>query len=126
MIQQDSLPLTRETQADKIEAFLLAGNTLTALSALERFRCLRVGARCWDLRQKGINVQSRIVETPSGKHIAEYFVPRDQPLIVRNGERKKERKYSVSELRRIAKEEAKSLEEQLLFSRLLVAVENTK
>lgn len=86
---QDSLPLTRQTQTEKIKEYLLAGNTLTQLQSLDRFKCLRLGARCWDLRQKGINVQSRIVETPSGKHIAEYFVPQNEPLIARNGKKEK-------------------------------------
>lgn len=123
---QSDVPLTRETQTDKIREYLLAGNTLTALSALERFRCMRVGARCWDLRQKGINVQSRIVETPSGKHIAEYFVPQNEPLITRNGKKEKEKSITLSKLRSLAKEVAGGdLQTELIFSRLIARVENS-
>ncbi len=119
---QESLPLTRESQTDAIRDYLLAGNTLTQLQSLDRFRCLRLGARCWDLRQRGINVQSRLVETPSGKHIAEYFIPQNEQFIPRNG-KKKTKSITIEKLRELAIEEAKSLEEQLLFSRLIARVE---
>lgn len=112
-----------QTQADQIEAYLLAGGALTQLQSLERFKCLRLGARAWDLRQKGINVQSRIVETPSGKHIAEYFVPPDAPLIT-PAERKKEKSITLTKLRSLAREVANGdLLTELAYSKLLVAAE---
>ena len=61
------------TQAEAILAYLKAGATLTPLEALDRFGCLRLGARCFDLRRKGEPVRSRFVATPSGKHVAQYY-----------------------------------------------------
>lgn len=62
----------KPTQAARILAHLRAGNRLTPLQALERFGCLRLGARVLELRKQGWDVQSRMVETPSGKRVAEY------------------------------------------------------
>ena len=60
------------TQEEAILDYLRRGNTLTPLEALKLFNCLRLGARIWDLRQKGHAIEMKVVETPSGKHVAEY------------------------------------------------------
>lgn len=111
------------TQTEAIKSYLLAGNTLTQLESLDRFRCLRLGARCWELRQSGYNVKSEMVKTPSGKNIASYFIPANEPLIAPS-ERKKDKTISLSKLRALAKEIADGdLLTEMTYSKLLIAAE---
>jgi hypothetical protein len=63
-----------ESQSELILRYLQAGNKLTPLDALRLFGCLRLGARIWDLRQGGHQIAMKIVETASGKHVAEYHL----------------------------------------------------
>lgn len=60
------------SQTDQILEALKAGEKLTQLDALNRFGCFRLGARVHELRQTGLDVKSRLVATPSGKHVSEY------------------------------------------------------
>jgi hypothetical protein len=60
------------TQAEKILEHLRRGETITPLEALRKYGCLRLGARVWDLKQKGVNIDTRLIETESGAHVAEY------------------------------------------------------
>jgi hypothetical protein len=62
----------RPTQAGKILAYLQAGNRLTALEALQRFQCFRLAARIHELRRDGWQIEEQMVETGSGKRVAEY------------------------------------------------------
>jgi len=63
------------SQVERILAALLAGERLTPLIALERFGCFRLGGRVYDLKKLGHDVQSRMIELPNGKHVAEYWIP---------------------------------------------------
>lgn len=69
------------SQSDAILDALKHGETLTPLDALRRFGVFRLGARIWDLKQAGYNIEMRLVETPSGKHVASYSLSQ-----VRKGE----------------------------------------
>lgn len=63
------------SQAEQIKNYLKAGNTLTALEALEKFGCLNLKGRIWDIRQtldKDWVIESPLIETSSGKHVARY------------------------------------------------------
>ena len=62
-------------QTDLILAALVRGDKLTPLDALRRFGCLRLGARIWDIRQRGVAVQRKMVKTGKGKNVAMYFIP---------------------------------------------------
>lgn len=62
----------RPTQAGKILAYLQAGNSITALDALQRFGCFRLAARIFELRREGWQIAERMVETANGKRVAEY------------------------------------------------------
>jgi hypothetical protein len=64
----------RPTQAGKILAYLQAGNRITALEALQQFGCFRLAARIHELRNQGWQIAERMVETSSGKRVAEYFI----------------------------------------------------
>ena len=63
-----------DTQNGRILAYLRMGHSLTPLEALDQFRCMRLGARIWDLRQMGWPIQERRTETSSGKHVSTYWL----------------------------------------------------
>ena len=60
------------TQAEHILAYLKTGGSLTPLDALERFGCFRLGARVWDLKERGYNIISERLTVPGGKVVARY------------------------------------------------------
>jgi hypothetical protein len=60
------------SQTKAILEHLQKGHTLTPLDAVKLFNCMRLGARIWDLRRSGYNIQTDIITTRSGKHIARY------------------------------------------------------
>ena len=62
----------RPTQAGRILAYLREGHRITALEALEKFQCFRLAARVHELRREGWQIAERMVETGSGKRVAEY------------------------------------------------------
>lgn len=51
-----------KTQNLRILAALLAGESLTALDALERFGCFRLTSRIHDLKKQGAQIDSEFVE----------------------------------------------------------------
>ena len=53
------------TQNQQIENALRNGDVVTPLAALHRFGCLRLAGRIFDLRKKGLNIES--VRDPIGK-----------------------------------------------------------
>lgn len=60
-------------QNELIEKHLRLGNTITPLEALNLFGCMRLGARIWDLRKKGLDVKERTVNH-NGKRYSEYYL----------------------------------------------------
>src|SRR5690606_3085931 len=67
-------------QTSEILKALREGDRLTPLDALDRFGCLRLGARIWDLRHKsGIDVKSETVELDNGKKVARYYLENPVP-----------------------------------------------
>lgn len=75
MMTQIELPLMTEApscQADEILLHLQTGRTLTALEALRLFGCLRLGARIYDLKRRGWRIEKEMIQTASGKWVAEY------------------------------------------------------
>ena len=69
MTQLELLP-TNQTAA--ILAHLETGATLTPLEALDRFGCFRLGARIWDLRRAGWEIEATMVPVGNGKRVASY------------------------------------------------------
>jgi len=59
-------------QASMILSYLKAGHSITPLEALNRFACLRLGGRIYDLKKQGHKIESKMIKTPSGKRVAEY------------------------------------------------------
>lgn len=63
---------TSQTQNSKILKALLNGERLTQLDAYTRFNCTRLGARIYDLKQRGHKIEKQMVVVASGKRVAEY------------------------------------------------------
>ncbi len=61
-----------KSQTERIKEHLKAGKTITPLSALYNFGCLRLGARIYDLKRKhGMNIDSHLVRQ-KGHQFSEY------------------------------------------------------
>ena len=67
------------SQTELILEALRKGEKLTPLNALNKFNCLRLGARIWDLQQKGYCIKREIKKLSNGKHIAEYWLEETPP-----------------------------------------------
>ena len=66
------------TQNQQILDYLVAGNTITPLEALERFGCFSLAARVYELKNThGKPIQSKLIELPNGKRCAQYWLDRD-------------------------------------------------
>lgn len=65
---------TSKSQTDRILEYLLEGHSITPLEALEKFRCLRLGARIADIKAKGYLVYSEFVSTPTEKKVKRYYL----------------------------------------------------
>jgi hypothetical protein len=75
MIEQTQLPFdSRASQKIAILRFLQEGNRITPLLALEKFKCMRLGGRCFELRKEGYNIKSEMVKVPSGKRVKSYWL----------------------------------------------------
>lgn len=46
------------SQKEQIKQYLLTGKTLSPLEALQKFGCFRLGARIWDLRHEGYQIEN--------------------------------------------------------------------
>ena len=62
------------SQERKILYYMLRGNRITALDALQYFNCERLAARIADIRKKGHDVKSEFVTLRSGKRIKQYWI----------------------------------------------------
>ena len=66
--------LSLNSQNEQIAQHLKQGKTLTSLEALRLFGCLRLSGRIYDLRNKGLLIDSRTITTLTGKRVSEYFI----------------------------------------------------
>lgn len=62
----------KASQGELILDYLKQGNSITPLEALNRFGCLRLGARIYELKKANYQIEMVLKETPTGKHVAEY------------------------------------------------------
>lgn len=60
-----------KSTTDKIRAWLLRGYKITPLQALQKWGCMRLGARIHELRQEGMNITTTRI-TVNGKTFAQY------------------------------------------------------
>lgn len=64
--------MEKQSQNQQIKSHLQSGKSITALEALQRFGCLRLSGRIYDLtHEHGLNIRSKMVER-NGKRVAEY------------------------------------------------------
>ena len=69
------------SQEDQILEHLIMGNEITPIDALQKFGCFRLGARIWDLKQKGFQIESKLKsDEVTGKHYAVYYIPKEKQL----------------------------------------------
>lgn len=69
----------KESQTSNILNFLLLGVKLNGLDALRYFKCFRLASRIWSIEKDfGIRAERRMIKTESGKHICEYWFPRNK------------------------------------------------
>lgn len=62
------------SQNKMILEYLNKGGRITPLGALNLFGSLRLSGRIYDLRKRGVEIESKFVELPSGKKVKEYFI----------------------------------------------------
>lgn len=63
--------ISTPSQNELIRMHLEQGNSNTPLEALQKFNCLRLGARIHNLKEMGLPIASEIVNE-RGKHYARY------------------------------------------------------
>lgn len=66
---------TTESQSKQILNHLLTGKSLTPITALIRFNCLRLGARIYDLRKIGHPIKTELINVGK-KKVARYYIPK--------------------------------------------------
>lgn len=64
------------SQCMQIAAWLQAGYSITSLEALQRFGCMRLASRICDLRERGLDITTCKIKTPTGKYVTEYSLKR--------------------------------------------------
>ena len=60
------------SQTTQILLYMKAGNSITPIQALEMFGSFRLGARIFSIRKMGINIDTKLITTNTGKVVAEY------------------------------------------------------
>lgn len=68
--------MNESSQREAIAKHLKSGKSITALEALHKFRCLRLGARVWELKQSGMPIVKRMIQVGrrgEAKRIARYY-----------------------------------------------------
>ncbi len=63
----------KQTQTEWILTRLKQG-PVTAIDALDGCGCFRLAARINDLRQAGYDIETKTLELPNGKHVAQYHL----------------------------------------------------
>lgn len=64
------------SQLKQIREWLETGKSINPMQALDRFGCFRLGARIWDLRDKGMDIRTTLVDNGKGSRYAEYRLNR--------------------------------------------------
>ena len=67
----------RGTMVYELLCALQAGEKLTPLSALEKYRCFSLSQRMGELRRQGWPIRVEMVKVNSGKKVACYWMGRD-------------------------------------------------
>ena len=74
------------SQTQSILNYLLQGKKLTSLEALDLFKCMRLGARIWDLKQQGYTIEEKLIyDENTKKHYSSYWINQDKQLQINFG-----------------------------------------
>ena len=65
------------SQNKRIAEWLKAGNSITAMEALNMFNCFRLASRINDLRNRGMQIITEKILTATGKRVASYKLVND-------------------------------------------------
>ncbi len=65
-----------ESQNDQIKQWLLDGHSITALEALNRFRCFRLASRISDLKQQGLPIEKQMIDNGESR-FAQYYLTQE-------------------------------------------------
>ena len=77
----------KQSVNEKLESWLQRGYGITQLQALEKWGCMRLGARIHELRVKGMNILTEMVNR-NDKTYAKYSLGKDDSfvkVVVSNG-----------------------------------------
>ncbi len=79
MANENWNPESSASQASQIAAYMMQGNKITPLEALDLFGSLRLSAVIFVLRERGYKIQVERVKTNTGKWVAQYSInPEDR------------------------------------------------
>lgn len=79
MANENWNPESSASQASQIAAYMMQGNKITPLEALDLFGSLRLSAIIFVLRERGYKIQVERVKTNTGKWVAQYWInPEDR------------------------------------------------
>lgn len=79
MANENWNPESSASQASQIAAYMMQGNKITPLEALDLFGSLRLSAVIFVLRERGYKIQVERVKTNTGKWVAQYWInPEDR------------------------------------------------
>lgn len=67
-------PVSSASQKARILAYMMEGNSITPIDALNKFGSFRLGARIAELRAEGHQIESKWVLTPTGKRVKSYYI----------------------------------------------------
>ena len=62
------------SQERKILNYMLRGNHITGIEALDLFGCFRLPARIADIRKRGFTVNSQTIALKNGKRVKDYWI----------------------------------------------------
>lgn len=62
------------SQNQMILEYLKDGNSITALQALDKFKCFRLASRIGELKSMGHKIDKQMIKVKSGKRVAKYFL----------------------------------------------------
>ena len=67
---------TTSTQEQRILEALRRGDRLTAMDMLVRFGSMQAATRIFYLKREGWPIQKKMITTPNGKRVAQYWLER--------------------------------------------------
>lgn len=67
------------SQENAILEYLLAGNSITPLEALQKFQCFRLSGRIYDLCQRGFPINTTMIKV-GNKRVASYRYAKPEQL----------------------------------------------